>query len=241
MQQLPLGIRLNPGISFSRFIPGSNAQALAALQSAVPGHENSFLFLWGGKGTGKSHLLQAACHQADALNLQMAYIPLLQAHSFSAAILEGLELFDLVCLDDVEQIAGLPDWEQALFNLFNCLRDNGARLLVTANCSPTALEVALPDLASRLSWGLSYRLYPLSEEETIEALLQSAAERGLKLPTETAHYLLKHCPRDMGSLLEILDQLDRASLAAQRRLTIPFVRTQLESELIAARRLQTQT
>ncbi len=239
MQQLPLGITLNPDISFNSFIPGSNAQALASLQSAVSGHEDSFIFLWGSKGTGKSHLLQAACQQADALGLQAGYIPLLLAHSFSTTIFEGLAQFDLVCLDDLEQIAGLPDWEQALFNLFNCLRDNKAQLLVTANCSPTALQVALPDLASRLSWGLSYRLHSLSEDETIEALLQSAAERGLKLPTEAAHYLLKHCPRDMGSLLEILDQLDQASLAAQRRLTIPFVRSQLA--LIAARRLHTQT
>jgi len=241
MQQLPLGITLKPGISFNSFTPGGNAQALASIQSCILGHENPFIFLWGGKSTGKSHLLQAACHLADALNLQVAYVPLLQAPSFSATIFEGLEQFDLICLDDVEQVAGQPDWEQALFNLFNSLRDNGSRLLITANCSPTALEIKLPDLASRLGWGLNYRLYPLSEDETIEALLKSATERGLKLSMETAHYLLKHCPRDMGSLLDILDQLDRASLAAQRRLTIPFVRSQLESELIAARRLHTQT
>jgi len=241
MQQLPLGISLNPAISFDSFVPGSNSQALASIQSSIQGHENPFIFLWGSKGTGKSHLLQAACHQADALNLQVAYIPLLQAHSFSAAIFEGLEQFDLVCLDDVEQIAGQSDWELALFNLFNCLRDRGARLLVTADRSPTALELALPDLISRLSWGLNYRLSSLSEDETTEAMQKSAADRGLKLPLETAHYLLKHCPRDMGSLLDILDQLDRASLAAQRKLTIPFVRSQLEPELIAARRLHTQT
>ncbi len=241
MQQLPLGIRLHPDIRFSRFVPGRNTQALSSLQSAVSGHEHSFIFLWGAKGTGKSHLLQAACHQADTLELQAAYIPLQQAHTFSAAILDGLEQFDLVCLDDVDAVAGQSAWEQALFHLFNRLRDSGARLLVTARCSPAALGVTLPDLASRLGWGLSYRLHPLSEEETIEALRQSAAERGLQLPAESAHYLLKHCPRDMGSLLDILDRLDRASLAAQRRLTIPFVRAQLESELMAARRLQTQT
>ncbi|MFC1602168.1 DnaA regulatory inactivator Hda [Pseudomonadota bacterium] len=241
MQQLPLGITLKPGISFDSFIPGRNTQAIASLQSCISGYENPFIFLWGGNGTGKSHLLQATCHQADLLNLQVAYIPLLQAASFSAEIFEGLEQFDLVCLDDIAQITGQPDWEQALFNLFNRLRDRGARLLVTADRSPIALEVTLPDLASRLSWGLNYRLYPLTEDETIEALIKSATKRGLKLPQEAAHYLLKHCPRDMGSLLEILDQLDQASLAAQRKLTIPFIRSQLESELIAARRLHTQT
>jgi len=241
MQQLPLGITLKPGVNFEHFIPGSNIQALASIQSCLLKHENPFIFLWGGISTGKSHLLQAACHQADTLGLQVAYIPLLQLHSFSAAMLEGLDQFDLICLDDVEQVAGLKEWEQALFNLFNNLRARNARLLVTANCSPTALKFNLPDLISRLSWGLNYRLHPLSENETVEALLKAAVERGLKMPEETARYLLKHCPRDMGSLLDILDQLDRASLAAQRRLTIPFVRSQLESELIAARRLHTQT
>ena len=241
MQQLPLGITLKPGITFECFIPGSNIQALASLQSCVLKQENPFIYLWGATGTGKSHLLQAACHEANTLDLQAAYIPLLQIHSFSADMLEGFDQFDLICLDDVEQIAGSAEWEQALFNLYNKLRDSNARLLITANCSPSALEFALPDLISRLSWGLNYRLHPLSENETIEALLKAAIERGLKMPEETAHYLLKHCPRDMGSLLDILDQLDRASLAAQRRLTIPFVRSQLESELIAARRLHTQT
>ena len=241
MQQLPLGISLNPDISFDNFVPGSNTQALASIQSCILEQDTPFIFLWGNSGIGKSHLLQAACHQADAYNLQAAYIPLLQAQSFSAMIFEGLEQFNLVCLDDVQQITRLPDWEQALFNLFNCLRDRGAQLLVTADRSPAALDWVLPDLASRLSWGLNYRLYPLSEDETIEALLKSAAGRGLNLPLETAHYLLKHCPRDMGSLLDIINQLDRASLAAQRKLTIPFVRSQLESELIAARRLHTQT
>ncbi len=241
MQQLPLGITLKPGVSFENFVPGSNIQALASIQSCLLQHENPFIYLWGATSTGKSHLLQAACHQADTLNLHVAYIPLLQIHSFSAAMLEGLDQFDLVCLDDVEQVAGLAEWEQALFNLYNNLQASNARLLVTASCSPTALEFTLPDLISRLSWGLNYRLHPLSESETIEALLKAAIERGLKMPEETAHYILKHCPRDMGSLLDILDQLDKASLAAQRRLTIPFVRSQFESELIAARQLHTQT
>jgi len=241
MQQLPLGITLKPGINFEHFVPGSNLQALTSIQACLLTHENPFIYLWGAAGTGKSHLLQAACHQADKLDLQAAYIPLLQIHSFSATMLEGLDQFDLVCLDDVEKIARLTEWEQALFNLFNQLRASNARLLVTAHCSPTALEFTLPDLISRLSWGLNYKLHPLSENETVEALLKGATERGLKMPKEAAHYLLKHCPRDMGNLLDILDQLDKASLAAQRRLTIPFIRSQLESECRAARRLQTHT
>ncbi|HEC15595.1 MAG TPA: DnaA regulatory inactivator Hda [Sedimenticola sp.] len=227
MQQLPLGISLKPGISFDSFILGGNAQAVSSLQDCIRGDGESFIFLWGGSGIGKTHLLQSACRQAGDLGQAAAYIPLRQAADLAPAIFEDLDRLGLLCLDDVEQIAGNPAWEQALFNLFNRLMARKARLLVTADRSPAGLGLALPDLASRLSWGLNYRLQPLSEEDRFEGLLKKAAERGLKMPEETARYLLRRCPRDTGTLLDILDRLDRASLAAQHRLTIPFVRTHL--------------
>lgn len=229
MQQLPLGIRLNPDITFDSFIAGDNAQALASILNNAQGQGDPLIFLWGGTDTGKTHLLQASCQTADQLGQSTAYIPLRQHQELAPEILTGLELMDLVCLDDVEQIGGDSAWEQAIFNLFNNLRSEGGRLLVSADCSPTQLELSLPDLASRLTWGLSYRLHPLSEEDKQQALLTAARARGLDMPEETARYILRHTPRNMGALLQLLEQLDQASLAAQRRLTIPFVRDQLET------------
>ncbi|VAX05421.1 DnaA inactivator Hda (shorter homolog of DnaA) [hydrothermal vent metagenome] len=239
MQQLPLGISLKPDISFAGFIASRNQQAVDSLQEGTKCGGTSFIFLWGNSGTGKTHLLHAACRLADTQNQPSIYIPLSQALEFSPDIFTDLDKFQLVCLDDVEQITRQQDWEQALFNLFNQVRDKGTNLFITSDCSPTALDITLPDLASRLGWGLNYRLHPLTDDEKVEALQKTAQERGMTLPDECVHYMLKHCPRDMGTLLEILAQLDQASLAAQRKLTIPFIHSQI-AEFIATRRLQTQ-
>lgn len=228
MQQLPLGIRLNPGVNFDNFVTGPNGEALTGLIANIEGTgQEPFIYLWGETDTGKTHLLQASCQKADSLGQAAAYIPLRQHGELPPEVLQGLEQMDLVCLDDVEAISGNAPWEQALFNLFNNLRNQGGRLLVSADCSPTHLQLSLPDLASRLSWGLSYRLQPLSEADKLHTLITAAEGRGLQLPKETASYLLRRVPRNMRSLLKLLAELDRASLAAQRRLTIPFVRSQL--------------
>ncbi|MFC1684092.1 DnaA regulatory inactivator Hda [Pseudomonadota bacterium] len=228
MHQLPLGIRLKPGVSFDNFIVGDNAEAIANLIKGIEGIGDPFIFLWGETDTGKTHLLQASCQKADSLDQAAVYIPLRQHSELAPEVLSGLEQMDLVCLDDIEEISGDPLWEQALFNLFNGLRSNGKRLLVSADRGPLNLGLALPDLASRLTWGLSYRLQTLSEGDKRQALITAAEGRGLQLPEETALYLLRRAPRNMGALLQLLEHLDQASLAAQRRLTIPFVRSQLE-------------
>ena len=139
-------------------------------------------------------------------------------------MLEGLERADLVCLDDVDALAGAQEWEQAVFALYNGLREHGGRLLAAGPVPPAALPLELEDLRTRLAWGLVYQLQPLDDEDKLRGLQQRARERGLELPDAVARYLLQRCRRDMASLLHCLDELDRASLAAQRRLTIPFVK-----------------
>jgi DnaA family protein len=226
--QLPLGITLSESASLETFVPGENRQLVADIRAAVERRGERFIYLWGLTDSGKSHLLQAACRLASEQALTAAYIPLREAAGFTPAILCDLDHLDLVCLDDLQTIAGQTTWEQALFRLFNQLRDKDSSLLVSADCSPAQLPVALADLDSRLSWGLSYQLHALSDRDKSEALVRYASRRGISLPDATASYILRHTARDMASLLRILDRLDRASLAAQRRLTIPFVRSQLD-------------
>lgn len=228
-RQLALGFKPREKISLSTFIPGNNSQAITDLTTTAWGEGEPLIYLWGGKSTGKSHLLQAACELADSEERPAVYIPLQQAELFQPDILNDLESLKLICLDDLQQVAGDPAWEQAIFHLFNRLRDSGASLVVTADQGPSSLPVKLPDLASRLAWGLSYQLHPLSDDEKQSALIQGAERRGLEMSRETAFYILRHAPRDMGSLRVLLDRLDRASLEAQRRLTIPFVRSLIDS------------
>ena len=218
--QLPLGISLKPSVDFAGFIAGRNDELLSRLHNAL----DPFLYLWGESASGKSHLLQAACQQAQSNNLQPAYLPLRREHGLKPEMLEGLESFALVCLDDLERIAGNAEWERAIFNLFNLLRESGAQLLVAADRPPAKLPLDLPDLASRLTWGPCYHLLPLDDEGRLELLLASAERRGMSMSVETASFLLQRTPRDIHFLSLLMDRLDSASLAAQRRLTIPFVR-----------------
>jgi len=135
-----------------------------------------------------------------------------------------MEALDLVCLDDFERVAGDEHWERALFRLVNGLYLAGGRLVVAAAGAPAEVGIRLPDLLSRCQALTRFRLRYLDDEERLEALRARAAFRGFDLPADTARYLLRRVPRDMGRLMALLDRLDTASLAASRRLTIPFVR-----------------
>lgn len=219
-QQLPLSISLRPSVDFSSFIVGRNGEAVSHLRTQL----DPFIYLWGASGSGKSHLLQAACSRAHREGRLPAYLPLKSQSEINPEMLQGLEGYPLVCLDDLERIAGQTLWEGAIFSLFNLLRDNGGQLFVSADRPPAELPVALPDLASRLTWGPCYHLLPLNDDERLELLLASAERRGMSMSVETASFLLQRTPRDIHFLTLLMDRLDTASLAAQRRLTIPFVR-----------------
>jgi DnaA family protein len=145
--------------------------------------------------------------------------------AMSPQMLEGMEQMALLALDDVERLAGNREWEQALFHLYNRMRDAGHRMIVAGNAAPAALGITLPDLLSRLGWGPVYQLQTLNDSEKAAALRMRARQRGMDLSGEVADYLLHHASRDMHDLFALLERLDEGSLAAQRKLTIPFVRT----------------
>ena len=186
------------------------------------------VYLWGRTGTGKSHLLQASCTAAAQAQLNIAYIPLGEAESLSPQLLEGLEDLALICLDDIDSIAGNSEWEQAIFHLYNKLRDVHTPLVITAQHSPKGSPIQLPDLKSRLAWDHVYHLLPLDEKSALLALQGRARSRGFDLPDEVSDYLLKRVARDMHNLFAILDKLDKASLIAKKKLTVPFVKDLLE-------------
>lgn len=224
MEQLPLEIRLADHALLANFHPAGNELLVHELRQCIstPGHP--MVWLWGAAQSGKSHLLQACAAEASERGLTVAYLPLARAGEFPVAALEGLGEVDLVCLDDVDGLAGDPDWEQGLFRIYEDLRRGGGRLVVAAGVPPAELDFGLPDLASRLKSGGVFRLHGLVDEACLQALQIRAGFRGLELPDDTARFLLARLPRGPAELFAVLDQLDRAALAAQRRLTVPFVR-----------------
>jgi len=228
--QLPLGLALRDSARFDSFFPGQNREAVASLQAAARGEGESLVYIAAPAGRGKTHLLQAACHAAGECRRTAGYLPLGELRHAAAAAFEGLEQLELICLDDVDAIAGDPVWEHALFDLFNRLRDAGRTLLVTALLRPDEAGFALPDLVSRLGWGVSYMLRPMQEADILAALAYRARGRGLELPVETAQFMMRRFPRDLPTLFALFDTLDFASLVEQRRLTVPFVKSVLDSK-----------
>lgn len=225
--QLPLGVRLRDRATFANYYPGINQEAVRLLLDAATWPEG-IVYLWGGAGTGKTHLLQAICHRVADQGQALAYLPLRETADLAPAAVEGLEQLPLVLVDDIDAVAGDPAWEAALFHLYNRVRDRGGRLVIAGSQSPAAISIALPDLRSRLAGGLVLQLRPLSDEDKAAALRLQARRRGMEMPEDVAVYLLRRCPRDMAALFALLETLDQASLAAQRKLTIPFVKTVME-------------
>lgn len=222
--QLPLGIGLKDTATFENFYPAGNELVLQALQQG----NDAMLYLWGPGGSGKSHLLQALCNATAANGHSPVYLPLQELASLSPTLLAGLEQQALIAVDDIQTVANLPQWEEGLFHLYNRVRDSGHHLVVSATAAPAGLAFALPDLASRLGWGPVFQLSVLTDTDKRAALKLRAHRRGLEMGEEVAEYMLRRCPRDMDSLFTLLNSLDQASLAAQRRLTIPFVRQFLD-------------
>ena len=220
--QYPLAFATGEAPSFDNFVPGGNRAVVDAVRESAAGRGDRYLFLTGPAGTGKTHLLIAAARAAKGFYLDPA------EGDVGPPVTERLETSRLVCLDGVGAALGRPDWEEALFRLFNALETAGTPLLVADRAPPARLRIALPDLASRLASGPVLQLATLADEALQRVLVTRARERGIDLTPRVAGYLLTRERRDVRHLLALLDRLDRGSLAAQRPVTIPFVRSILE-------------
>ncbi|MDJ0750329.1 MAG: DnaA regulatory inactivator Hda [Woeseiaceae bacterium] len=228
MNQLALPLQLADHAVFASFLAADNDTLVAALVDLSGGSTGQGCWLWGAAATGKTHLLQAVC---DAAGDHAAYLPLDMLRAAGPGILEGLESRDLVCIDDIDLVAGDDEWERALFSFYNALHETGGQLVVAAAATPRETGFSLADLASRMSKLPVFQLRALTEEQRVAALQLRARHRGLELPDDTAAFMLRRSRRDMASLYDLLDRLDHESLKAKRRLTIPFVRGVLERDV----------
>lgn len=229
--QMALNVRLRPEATFATFYRGPNAEAVNSL-TTLAGHSGeriveAQMYLWGAPATGKSHLLQAICHEFSCRGMSSVYLPLRMFGDDDAAVLNDLGELALVCIDDLDAIVDKPRWEMGLFNLINVSRLAGHVLVLASQQNPSYLTTKFPDLASRFVWGPVFRLKALDDNGKLAALRSHAKHRGLVLSDEAGRYLLKNLPRDLVTLLDVLDRLDERSLAAQRRLTVPFIKSVL--------------
>lgn len=230
-EQLTLNVKLRDGYIFNSYYvePKSpNAEVVSLLQSIFTSAEAQQNIIWGEKSSGKTHLLQACCAKAADVHHTVSYIPLKIFKVYGTEVLEGLSQSKLLVIDDIDEVLGDKDWEEALFNLINITRENGQSLLLSATENPRKLKDVLPDLSSRLIWGGSYQLQALTDEEKPKALQARAEQRGFKLKDNVIEYVYRRYPRDIESLMEILNKLDEESFRQKSLITIPFAKQILE-------------
>lgn len=227
--QLPLALRYPPDQRLDTFVraPAGAVEQLRAVATGDAAAVRDALYLAGPAGVGKTHLLLATCAAAEASGHRAAYLPLAAAAGRLRDALHALEGNDLIALDGLEVIAGDREDEVALFDAHNRARAAGVALVYAARDIPDAIGLVLPDLRSRLGQCTRISLAPLDDDGRREVLQQRAQRRGLVLEDAALEWLLKRVGRELGGLTALLDQLDRASLAAQRRITVPFLRKTL--------------
>lgn len=230
VRQLTLGVALSEGHRFDNFLAGRNSTLLHALKGLVGrGAGGPLLFLWGGPGSGKTHLLEAACAEAAKGGRPTAYVPLGSRDALDPAMLSGLDNATLICIDDVQRIAGERVWEEALFHLYNQAEAGGVPMAAAANRPPRRIDFMLGDLKSRLSHGSVFETKILDDAGRSRVLEARARARGFEFPKDALGYLMSRGPRDMHSLMAVLERLDGLSLSKQRKITVPLVREALSS------------
>ena len=226
--QIPLQLEPRRDSRFEDFVSGPNDAVVEALKH-MPAEPGSSIFLFGDEGSGKTHLLNALCYETRERQGRAFYLTLKRLPKDAIASLQGLEKLDLVCVDDLHVIAGDEAWEEALFHCFNRIREANGRLLVSSRKRLSALDLGLPDLASRLAWGLRLPLLPLADNDKLAVIILHSNALGWSLPEDVQQYLLKHHNRSMAALIQTVENLHQAALTNKRRITVPLAREVLKA------------
>lgn len=236
MNQLLLDLGPAPQPTLDNFIVGRNAEALASLRrlcaAPVADPPARCLYLWGEAGSGRSHLLHAACELLGGRYLSATSIATSSAAADDvrdAMSCAASQARCLLAIDDVQ--ASSAEVQEALFHALNAMREEPrAAIIVAGNAAPRDLALApgRDDLRSRLAWGLAFELVALDDAAKDAALARRADERGFALTADVRRHLLTHFARDLGSLMRMVDALDRFALERQRAITLPLIRDYLE-------------
>jgi DnaA family protein len=231
-EQYPLHFEFLANQAFTDFFAGENQSIIENLKQCVLGNSEQNIFLQGKSGQGKSHLLQACCHYAQQQHKQSFYFDLSRHSRHQPAILAGIDEYDVVCLDNVDSIVGNKKWEHALYELMKCHYEKGHQLIISSSYLPNHMELITTDLKAYLNWGLILQLKTLVDTNNINALIFKADSMGFEISPQVGRFLVIQHPTELHELWRLLDKIDRASLAAKRKLTVPFLKQLFNTTLI---------
>lgn len=234
-----LPLQLQEQSLFSNFVLGENRLLVEQLQHFARQPTEALIYLWGGSGSGKTHLLSACCHAAHSAGVRSVYIDLKAHAGGSLAVLDGISQFELVVLDNLQAISAhntkLPMvvqklWQQALYELMYAVRADGGRMLLAAEQGPLGLDIDLADLRTRLGWGPSWHLQTLTDDDRRAFLRQRALQKGMSLDADVITWVLRHHGRDTESLMRSVERLASESLQQRRKPSLSFARLVLAAD-----------
>ncbi len=230
-EQFPLHFEFRANQTFDDYFAGTNQLIIEDLKRCILGNGEQQIFMWGKSGQGKSHLLQACCHYAQQHERQSFYFDLALYRYYKPAILMGLDDYDLVCVDNMDWIVGRKKWERALCDFMQRHVDRGHRLIISATCLPNYMTIKTLDLKTRLGWGQTFQLKTLVKKHNVDALIFKADAMGFEISPQVGRFLMIQHKTELDEMWYLLQKLDRASLIAKRKLTVPFLKELFNSEL----------
>lgn len=180
--------------------------------------------LWGGVDAGKTHLLNASAHYARHCNVQFHLFDAAQLLEVKAQNFSDFPLGSVLGIDNLDLLAGNRDWEEQFYQLINRVKAGEIRFVFSLSRNPRDIGFRLPDLKSRLMWGLLIALQSPDDEQLTELLRTRAQLLGLKMTDDVLSYLLSHYSRKLSDQMQLLYQLDHASMSRKRKITIPLIR-----------------
>ena len=225
MKQLPLPFPLNADMTFANWSATTKHQALLKLLQQH-GDKNRLIYLYGSGGVGKTHLLQATIQQALSLHHKALYLDC--GKPLPADALTYATTLDCLATDNIDRING--ETQKALFELYNKTKQRQLKWLISSQVLPQKLKFTFKDLMTRLSQAFIFHLEPYSDQECGAILKQKSEEKGMLVHHSIYNYLLKHQPRDLTSLLQTLEKIERLALQKQKKISLHLVKEALQFE-----------
>lgn len=227
-QQLLLPIQGNDEFTLDTFCFNQNQLLKQSIDFNTASQQSQFYYIHSPHRRGKTHLLKGYCHQFMANSNTCCYLSFNDIKIYPTDILDNLEQQSLICLDDLDAISHSIEWQKAIFDLYNRIREKGnAICMMTSKYSPNGLNLLLPDLQSRLSWGEVHQLNALNDVDKRWAIKQRCQHWGIQISDETIQFLMHRTSREIAKLIDRLRQLEQLSLSEKRDITIPFIKKYL--------------
>lgn len=239
------GLRLHPDYTFDNFVVGpanrlAHASCIAVSQS--PGKTYNPLFVYGGSGLGKTHLLHAVCFESQRKfeNLVIQFLSCEEfVNRFIRAIEEGnLPSFqnqfrnvDMLIIDDVQFLREREQSQEEFFHTFNALYNSGRQIILSADCAPGKIPSLEARLTSRFNWGLVTRIDAPSYETRVAIIQKKAHLRGIEISDEIAEYIARKVQANIRELEGALTAIYAIAMTSQRKIDLELAQTALEGQI----------